>query len=86
MRFWKTATGAQLATLMGHMPSVYTIAFGPDGAILASGNRGNPARLWDVVTGAYKRSIGREFSSANSLAFGPNGRRLAIGGGYQIVE
>ena len=38
-------------TLKGHTKAVYTVAYSPDGKLLASGNEDNTIKLWDVATG-----------------------------------
>ena len=53
-----------------------SVAFSPDGNIIASGSRDGIVTLWDVET---QRSIAT-FNGA-SVAFSPNGRILAMAGG-----
>ena len=57
--------------------SVRSVAFGPNGSILAIGDDDSVIQLWDVGTGEHlKNIVGRE-GYADTLAFGPNGSMLA---------
>jgi WD40 repeat protein len=48
---WDVASGRELRTLTGHSNYVYSVAFSPDGLILASGSRGGTVKLSDVTSG-----------------------------------
>ena len=45
---WNPYTGERLKTLSGHSGGIYSIAFSPDGKILASGSSDGTILLWDV--------------------------------------
>jgi len=64
-------------TLGGHATWVTSLAFSPDGQVLASGARDGVVKLWDAVKGRELRSLAAHTGKVRSLAFGEEGRRLA---------
>jgi RNA polymerase sigma factor (sigma-70 family) len=75
---WDAATGKQLLQLEGHRPPL-SVAFSPDGRLLASGDTHGTIQFWDTATGKVLRQIRQEGHSAQSIAFSPDGKQLASG-------
>lgn len=48
IRLWNVASGENIATFRGHPTDIQSLAFSPDGTILASGGYGGTIMLWDV--------------------------------------
>ena len=48
IRLWDVSTGENIRTFWGHTTDVQSIAFSPDGTILASGSYDGTILLWDV--------------------------------------
>ncbi|MDD5371066.1 MAG: WD40 repeat domain-containing protein, partial [Anaerolineaceae bacterium] len=56
---YETESGKLLQTLAGHEEDVTSLAFSPDGAILASGGQDGAIRLWDIKKGGEMRLLDR---------------------------
>ena len=48
IRLWDVASGKNIATLWGHPTDIQSLAFSPDGTLLASGSFDSTTLLWDV--------------------------------------
>ena len=57
IRLWDIATGEQVATLSGHNEDVSSLAFSPDGKLLASGMYDTTALVWEVPAAAQVRGF-----------------------------
>jgi WD40 repeat protein len=83
IKLWDPATGGLIRGWDGGDGTVASLAFSPDGRILASGHlgpRGN-VRLWDVATGSLLHTLRGHEQMVRSVAFAPDGRTLATAGG-----
>ena len=79
VRLWDIATGKNINTLIGHTGGIHSVAFSPDGSILASGGS-DATRLWDVTTGKNINTLIGYMGRAESVSFSPDGSILASGG------
>ena len=62
-----------------HSP-VVSIAFSPEGKMIAAGCPYNRIELWDVETGKHLKSLESSTFSAYSMAFSPNGETFVTSG------
>jgi WD40 repeat protein len=69
--------------LRGHTDAVLSVAFNPDGRILASGSADDNIRLWNLTDPAHPGPLGQPLQghtgAVYSVAFSPDGHTLASG-------
>ncbi len=75
-------TGEEIARLGGAADGIRrSLAFSPDGSILAGGGSDGRVRLWDVASGSYKDTPERHRGKVLAMAFSADGATLATTGG-----
>jgi WD40 repeat protein len=85
-QLWDVASGREVCKLTGHEEQRHwaefnPVAFSPDGALLATGGKGNTIVLWETASGKEVRVLRGHERPVRSLAFSPDGRLLVSGGG-----
>ena len=86
MRLWEASSGRLLRSLAGHESPVSSVAFSPDGLLLASASGDKTVRLWEASSGRLLRSLAGHESPVSSVTFSPNGLRLASSGNDNTVR
>lgn len=81
---WRLATPQELGQ---HLGAVGTVAFSPNGQILATGSRDQTIKLWNLATGEVIKTLTGDGSPIWSLDFSSSGSDLAAGSYYwRILE
>ena len=70
---WDAATGAETASLRGHKATITTVAFSPDGTLIATGSNDKTARVWRA-NGRSKLTLGGHAGPVTRVVFSPDGR------------
>jgi WD40 repeat protein len=77
------ATNVRMVPQLGHVQVVNSVAFSPEGAIVASASWDGTVKLWDVATRSLLRTI-TIGSPAHSVRFSRDGARLLVGAGRDV--
>lgn len=94
IRLWRfesdpTPTLRSVGQFGAHAGAIFTLAFSPDGRLIASGS-GTPeardVRLWDVANGRELAALDLFEMGVFELAFSPDGRWLAVGGEVELKD
>jgi WD40 repeat protein len=81
---WNPVSGQKLRKLQGHEGWVWSVAFSPNGEILAAAGSGAAANLglvtlWEADTGAKRANLEGHTDLVDAVAFSPEGKTLATG-------
>ena len=71
--------GTPYLVLKGHEAFVSSVAFSPDGKILASASQDKLIILWEPASGQAARTLQGHPGEVDSLSFSPDGTQLASG-------
>ncbi|KAI9768893.1 MAG: hypothetical protein M1839_003847 [Geoglossum umbratile] len=77
---------ATLQTLEGHSDEVNSVAFSPDGKLVASGSDDRIVKLWDTSTGVQLQTLEGHSGWVNSVAFSRDAKLVASGSADKTVR
>ncbi|HSR30384.1 MAG TPA: DUF885 family protein, partial [Anaerolineae bacterium] len=79
IKLWDVESGQELLTLSGHLTPVTSLAFSPNGQMLASGSTrfSTIINFWDLERGEILRTFTGHTDNVQALAFSPDGTLLA---------
>ena len=69
-----------------HRTDIFSLAFSPDGKLLASASKDGTIGLWDAKTGESKQVLRGHKGDVLRLVISPDGKLLASGGGDNTVR
>jgi WD40 repeat protein/serine/threonine protein kinase len=79
IKLWQISDGTLINALTGDSRIVNSVAFSPDGSMLASGGWDN-VKLWRISDGALVKTLDDDSRNIISVAFSPDGSIIASGG------
>lgn len=80
MIIWDTEKQSRLYTLTGHEAAVSSVAWSPDGEVVASGDKSGRIMLWEAGTGRRIRSLTGHTRPVTDLDWSPDSSQLASAG------
>jgi WD40 repeat protein len=74
----------RVVVLRGHRDRVLSVAFSPDGSLLATASKDHDARIWDAATGESLFRLAHS-SKVRDVAFSPDGRWVVTASGRAAI-
>jgi len=86
MRLWEAASGRTLYTWPAQNSTILSMAFHPDGALLATGATDHTVRVWAVHDGQLLATLRGHTDLVESVRFSSDGRWLASGSADETIR
>jgi WD40 repeat protein len=89
INLWEIGREHEPATLRPFPESsewIWSLAFNPDGRLLASGHTNGQVELWDVEKRQHLRSMQHGFRPVGALRFGTDGKSLITSGNGDVLK
>jgi WD40 repeat protein len=84
LRIWDVKENKGPSQFEGHKATLGSIAFSPDGKLLAEVSDGK-LRLWNPATGKLVRTMGGSLRACEGIVFSPTGKYLAVSDGTKMT-
>src|SRR5437870_1393893 len=69
-----------------HGNHISSLAYSPDGKVLASAGYDNAVRIWDPATGKELRKLGGSYNPLSSVSFSPDGKTIVAGSYDNVIR
>ena len=91
LKLWDVSTGNEIDSIKREPSPITTVAFSPDGKLVASthvgGYANNKILIWDISTGKLVSTFGHDGGNTiGSLSFSPDGKLLVTTNDFNDVE
>jgi WD40 repeat protein len=80
VRIWDLTSGRVKRRVGSYAPARNSVAFAPDGRLLATADNDGMVKLWNVATGRLLARLDGHSNWLGGVAFSPDGRTLAATG------
>jgi len=74
--YWQPKAHLALKTLRGHLDTVTSVAFSPDGRRIVTGSGDHTAKVWDAASGKELVTLKGHRDAVDCAAFSPDGLRI----------